>query len=205
MASPWQRSSGFPKSQIAIGWARKSNWLKFDNNVVTLTDDGKKVEKTAVENALEEIDKKGETNAEALKILMSRNLVEEAKAAVVEAKPVEKVSFWKKILSMFHRKKEVKVEGKAVATSEGEISQLTPEEIKTGEWKSKPFRKYDVNAPAPAEYPGKKQPYVRFIEDIREKLVGLGFQEMKGPLCRDLLLELRRAVHASGPRGTRDT
>jgi phenylalanyl-tRNA synthetase alpha chain len=69
-----------------------------------------------------------------------------------------------------------------VKANEKEISQLTPELIKTGEWKVKTFRKYDVNAPAPNNYAGKKQPYIQFIEDIKERLIGLGFQEMKGPL-----------------------
>jgi phenylalanyl-tRNA synthetase alpha chain len=64
---------------------------------------------------------------------------------------------------------------------EKEISQLTPDVIKSEAWKKTPIRKYDVSAPAPRTFAGKKQPYVQFIEDIRERLIGLGFQEMKGP------------------------
>ncbi len=59
---------------------------------------------------------------------------------------------------------------------------MTPDLIKTGEWKNKTFRKYDVNAPAPRIYPGKKQPYIQFVENIKERLIGLGFKEMRGPL-----------------------
>jgi len=170
---PLEEVVKFPNSQIAIGWARKNNWIKIENNIASITEEGKKAEKekTDVEKSLEEVDRRGETEQEILKVLMNRNLVEEFKE-VKEKKP----SLWQRIKKIFSRKK---VEVKA---SENEISQLNPELIKTGEWKIKPFRKYDVNAPAPNNYAGKKQPYIQFIEDIKERLIGLGFQEMKGPL-----------------------
>jgi phenylalanyl-tRNA synthetase alpha chain len=171
-----------PKSQIAIGWARKNKWIAIENGIAMLTEDGKKAvnEKGIEEKALEEIDKKGSSEIEIEKVLLNRNLIEETKETVAQVKnqKIENPSIWKRILSIFHKKKEIKV----VEVKSGEIAQLTPELIKTGEWKNKVFRKYDVNAPAPKTYAGKKQPYVQFIEDIREKLIGLGFQEMKGPL-----------------------
>jgi len=63
-----------------------------------------------------------------------------------------------------------------------EISQLTPEILLSEIWRVKPFKKYDVNAPAPELYPGKKHPYVAFIEEVREKLVEMGFEEVKSPV-----------------------
>lgn len=63
-----------------------------------------------------------------------------------------------------------------------EIAQLTPEIIISGIWKEKPFKRYDVLAPAPEIYPGKKHPYVQFIEEVREKLVEMGFEEVKSPI-----------------------
>jgi len=171
---PLEEVVKFPNSQIAIGWARKNDWIKIENNIVSITEEGKKAtkEKTIVEKSLEEIDRKGGTEQEMLKALMNRNLVEEFKE-LKEKKP----SFWQRIKRIFSKKKQVEVKA-----NEKEISQLTPELIKTGEWKVKTFRKYDVNAPAPNNYAGKKQPYIQFIEDIKERLIGLGFQEMKGPL-----------------------
>ncbi len=62
-----------------------------------------------------------------------------------------------------------------------EIAQLTPEIIISGIWKSKPFKKYDVTVPAPELYIGKKHPYVQFIEEVKEKLVEMGFEEIKSP------------------------
>ena len=63
-----------------------------------------------------------------------------------------------------------------------EIAQLTPEIIISGIWKTTPFKEYDVLAPAPEKFPGKKHPYVQFIEEIREKLVEMGFEEVKSPM-----------------------
>ncbi len=63
-----------------------------------------------------------------------------------------------------------------------EIAQLTPEIIISGIWKTTPFKEYDVLAPAPEQFPGKKHPYVQFIEEIREKLVEMGFEEVKSPM-----------------------
>jgi phenylalanyl-tRNA synthetase alpha chain len=166
----------FPKSQIAVGWARKNGWVKIESGTIRITDSGKKAmnDKTEEEKALEDIDRKGEAEQEIVKTLLSRNLIFETKEAVAH---VKKTSFWQRF-----RKSGKKEEAEEIA----EIAQLTPDLIKTGEWKNKPFRLYDINAPAPRIYGGKKQPYIQFLEDIRERLIGLGFQEMKGPFVETL-------------------
>jgi phenylalanyl-tRNA synthetase alpha chain len=63
-----------------------------------------------------------------------------------------------------------------------EISQLTPELIKNGRWRSIKLRKYDVTAPTAEVWPGKEQPYLKFLNDVKAKLVSLGFKEMEGSL-----------------------
>ncbi|MEM1543853.1 MAG: phenylalanine--tRNA ligase subunit alpha [Candidatus Bathyarchaeia archaeon] len=63
-----------------------------------------------------------------------------------------------------------------------EVTQLTPELIITGKWREKKLVKYDIGAPAPQVWPGKKHPYLRFLDEMREKLVALGFKEMNGPI-----------------------
>ncbi|MHC1584935.1 MAG: phenylalanine--tRNA ligase subunit alpha [Candidatus Syntropharchaeia archaeon] len=62
------------------------------------------------------------------------------------------------------------------------INELTPRLIETGEWRKLGFRKYDITLPAPKIYPAKKQPYRRFLDSIKKKLLSLGFVEMRGPL-----------------------
>ncbi len=76
--------------------------------------------------------------------------------------------------------------GKEVArkslTSAQTIDRLTPEMLATGSWKKASFRPYDLTAPAPRAFFGKLQPYREFLEDVREKFAGLGFEEMAGPV-----------------------
>jgi len=155
--------------QIAIGWAKKNGWIEIRDGLVSLTDIGKKAMKikTDIEIALEQIEKKGDSTLN--KILLSRKLIREAKKLTSEKK--------EGILGkLFKRKKKIPIE------EIKEISQLTPEIIKTGKWKSIPFKNYDILAPAPKIYVARKQPYVQFIEDVKEKLLSLGFKEMNGPL-----------------------
>jgi len=65
---------------------------------------------------------------------------------------------------------------------EKRIGLLTPDIIKTGAWKKSSFRRYDVEAQVPKLYPGKKQVYKSFLDEVKEELVALGFEEMTGPL-----------------------
>ncbi len=67
-------------------------------------------------------------------------------------------------------------------TPEERIGQLTPAIIKSGEWQKKTFRRFDVEAGVPVLAIGKKQAYVRFLEEVKDELVALGFEEMAGPL-----------------------
>lgn len=62
------------------------------------------------------------------------------------------------------------------------IDILTPELIVKGQWKEKKFRKYNINTPSPPIYAGKKQPYLKFVDDIKQKLISMGFKEMSGPI-----------------------
>ena len=63
-----------------------------------------------------------------------------------------------------------------------EISQLTPELLKDGSWRTKRFRKYTISLRAPRVGAGKRHPYREFLDLVKAKLVGMGFQEMRGPL-----------------------
>ncbi len=181
----------FPNVSIAIGWARKNNWIKIIEGKVSITDDGKRFidNKTLLEEALQKIKVSGNADEENVKSLLSRNLIEEEKEARIEEPVKRKVGFLEKI-GLVKRKFPVEIQkpdpGEVKITTEikqvKDIAQLTPELIKSGQWKKYPFKKYDVTTPAPKLIVGKKQPYIQFIEDIQDKLVGLGFKEMTGPL-----------------------
>lgn len=65
------------------------------------------------------------------------------------------------------------------------VEQLTPEMIRKKAWKGRQFRKYDIVSPVPRIFGGKRQPYLAFLQDVREKLVALGFEEMTGSLIEN--------------------
>src|SRR5207247_1747688 len=61
---------------------------------------------------------------------------------------------------------------------------LTSELITSGKWKEVEFSALDVEAPAPAVYPGRRHPLVDIIEEVKEIFVGLGFSEIDGPVVQ---------------------
>ena len=63
-----------------------------------------------------------------------------------------------------------------------EVSQLTPELIKTGRWRSVELSRYDVYAPVKPVFAAREHPLTSLIRKVREAFVELGFQEVKGPL-----------------------
>lgn len=63
-----------------------------------------------------------------------------------------------------------------------EVSQLSPELLKDGSWRTKRFRKYTISLRAPRIGTGRKHPYREFLDTVKTKLVSMGFQEMRGSL-----------------------
>ncbi len=62
-----------------------------------------------------------------------------------------------------------------------EISALTKELIESGLWREARLKEYDVKARPPKVHPGKLQIYAEFLDEVREILIGLGFEEVRGP------------------------
>ncbi|MFW9830636.1 MAG: phenylalanine--tRNA ligase subunit alpha [Candidatus Thorarchaeota archaeon] len=62
------------------------------------------------------------------------------------------------------------------------IRDLSPDILKSGQWAGREFLPYNLRAPTSPISAGKKHPYVEFIDRVKRILIGLGFQEAKGPL-----------------------
>jgi phenylalanyl-tRNA synthetase alpha chain len=71
---------------------------------------------------------------------------------------------------------------KAAGISGDEIGTLTPQMLETGSWKDKVFRSYNVKTPPVRLTPGRSNPYSKFLENVKDKLASLGFEEFDGPL-----------------------
>ena len=69
------------------------------------------------------------------------------------------------------------VTGKADA-----IGVLTPEILASGAWRERGLRPYNVETPPNRVLFGRHNPYASFLDELKDKLVSLGFQEFDGPL-----------------------
>ena len=59
------------------------------------------------------------------------------------------------------------------------IEALNIELLKTGKWKGREFRHYDINSITPKAYGGRLHPLTLVINDVRKIFLNLGFKEMK--------------------------
>ncbi len=137
---------------IALQWCKKNDWVRLEGGRLHLV---KEPESIPDEDALKKIQEGVGVDEEALSTLLKRGLVE-----------IEKEDMLKRA---------EKLAGK-------EITTLPEELIRTGLWSKAKFKPYNVEASGERLYPGKGQPYQRFITGIKRKLVELGFKEMVGPL-----------------------
>jgi len=68
--------------------------------------------------------------------------------------------------------------------AEGEemLGSLTPELLRSGTWRGRTFRPYDVRAAVPYVTGARPNPYLAWLEEFEDVLVGLGFEQAEGPL-----------------------
>ncbi|MDH7563505.1 MAG: phenylalanine--tRNA ligase subunit alpha [Candidatus Bathyarchaeota archaeon] len=156
---------------IALGWSQRKKWTTLDSKANILQLVGKP-EKGSDEKLLELLKQKGNVATEelvselrdAVQILKSRKLldIEEKTSRIIELTEAGK-NLLKRGISAFP-----------------EVTQLTQELIVSGKWRNIRLQKYNIQAPVAKTWPGKKHPYLQFLEKVREKLVTLGFREMTG-------------------------
>jgi len=71
---------------------------------------------------------------------------------------------------------------KAAGITGDEVGALTQSMLEDGSWKGKTFRSYNVKTPPVRLTPGRTNPYAKFLENVKDKLASLGFEEFDGPL-----------------------
>jgi phenylalanyl-tRNA synthetase alpha chain len=167
------RKAGLDKClvPIALGWIQRKRWARLDSET--------KILEMHVEPA--------EGDDEKLLGLLGR----EAQVPVEELRPelqeVVQVLRGRKLLKV-----EEKIERFVELTEEGqklsaraarfaaEVTQLTPELIISGKWRNVKIQEYNIEASVANTWPGKKHPYLQFLDEVKQKLVNLGFKEMRG-------------------------
>lgn len=63
-----------------------------------------------------------------------------------------------------------------------EIGAITGAMLSSGDWKKGSFRAYNISVPPARIIPGRTNPYVDFLESVKDKMCSLGFEEFDGPL-----------------------
>lgn len=152
---------------IALGWLRKKNWgvIQALNGVPHIV-----VEKEPPEGMdeiiLREITSRGfleqkTLDTEDFRLLANRGLV--------------------KITERTERLVSITEAGRRVELKIA-VTQLTPELIRSGEWRRVELKPYDVKADVEPLFPGRLHPLTEFIKEVREIFTEMGFTEVKGPI-----------------------
>jgi len=166
-------SAGLEKKfiSIALGWAQKKKWTTLDTKTDTLcliTRPGQGDD----EILLRLLNDKKKTTFEEL----SPEL-QEASAVLKGRNLLDAETKTRRVITLTPRGREALGREAIIAP---EVTQLTQELIVSGKWKRVKLQRYDVQAPVAEMWEGKKHPYMQFLEEVREKLVTLGFKEMMG-------------------------
>jgi phenylalanyl-tRNA synthetase alpha chain len=137
---------------VALAWAKQKKLVAFEGGKLALVKHPKDWPEQA---ALVAIEKGEEAHTELISTLLKRRLVEEIRDDI---------------------------KSRAEKLVGSEVGELTPELISTGMWRKVKIKPYNVTAVGTVIHSGKRQPYGRFLDSVRRKLVSLGFSEMTGPL-----------------------
>ncbi|MBI2584050.1 MAG: phenylalanine--tRNA ligase subunit alpha [Candidatus Aenigmarchaeota archaeon] len=144
-----------PGFGIALQWCKKHDCIELKGGNISLSSDKIPDDIAKQEEGLRLVQEGRAPEKATSSLLFHRRLIEEERETLAE---------------------------KAEKIIEKEITYLLPEIIAGGAWKKKPLKKYDISVPGPKLQPGKRQPYSRFLSQVRRRLVELGFKEMVGPL-----------------------
>ncbi len=168
----------FPAVNIAIGWLKRRNWAsitKIDNDsVLTPETAPEAIEEKLLSDVkfeksfrIEDIFTLPPSEAtQAVTLIITRHL---ATTREVKSRNI--------VITSLGEKAEFKEEFEV----ERDVTDLTPELIRTGAWKGR-LKHYDVKAETSPIYPGKTHPLRRLIDEVREIFVSMGFTEFKGPI-----------------------
>jgi phenylalanyl-tRNA synthetase alpha chain len=167
------RFAGFGKqlTPIALGWIQRKKWAVLDSKTNILRMQGKpeegsderlvKLLNATGEATIEEVD---DELRDAYRLLKGRKLLD------VEKKTRRVLEITKDGNSALKKR----------AETAAEVTQLTPDLIVTEKWRKTSFQKYNIKAAVAKTWLGKKHPYLRFLDEVKEKLIHLGFKEMTG-------------------------
>ncbi len=158
------------EKRIGLSWAVKRGWIRIEKGIIKITEEGEKSlkEKYQPLKVLEKINKGEKITAEEIHILLELK----KRGRIIEEKERKEIAASLTEIGELIAKKIKPVR---------EVNELTRELIITGRWRNVYLRPYDIYAPVKSIARGKKHPYREIIDEIREILIGLGFEEVISP------------------------
>ena len=164
---------------IVYGWLKKKGWttLKKSNGSTEIVAQ-KDAEASHDEELLSALSKSAETDLSKLSTadLAELQILKQRRLVTLHERTSKIISVTQQGLKFAEQGIEI----------QREVSSLTPEMLATGGWRQTKLRKYDVQAEVAPTWPGKKQPYKRFLDELKWKLIALGFREMTGPIVETM-------------------
>ncbi|MCK9439819.1 MAG: phenylalanine--tRNA ligase subunit alpha [Methanothrix sp.] len=178
-----------PALKIGLGWLRKKNWATIQGGVIKPLDSATMgLDEVMLQDLLAGAKNIADLHKKSLADLKSRALVASSKSKE-----------WRYVITGSGRslaESNKKYSESSTAFGYSNISYLekvTSEVIKNGIWDGKyvtidgnryEFRPYDVTLAADRIIPGKKHPYQRLIDFMREIMLEMGFVEIKGQIVQ---------------------
>jgi phenylalanyl-tRNA synthetase alpha chain len=144
--------------EVALGRAKKKNWIALSKGEVKLIGDQPEL---PIERDLKKLKKTAVNpkDLEAFNELKERGLIEVDENLSINVSITD--------------------EGEKIELVEKQ-TELSEDLIRTGSWKDKEFRAYDVTAPVPLINPARLHPMRILIEKIRRIFLDMGFEEAVG-------------------------
>jgi len=158
---------------VALGWLNRKGWATIkQGNLKSLKEpqqgNDEKLLKLLSEKGSLVVEELGQEFRKAVSVLKGRKLVETEEKTIRELELTE--YGWNLV------KKGIQIQE--------EVSQLTPELIRTGNWRNVKLRKFNVEAPGPEVLLGKIHPAQQIIQQIREIFLEMGFTEIRGSIVQ---------------------
>jgi len=154
-------------SGVALGWLRKKGWAQIrDGNLIPDSVPPKGDDEDALAQLL--AGQGSEISRKVVQDLAKRNLIE------INEEKTRTIIINDPGLTIFQ----------AGITLEEEVAQLNADLIRTGAWKQKKLRSYDINTPVVPIYGAKIHPYQRLIDEMRQIFLEMGFTEIKGEIIQ---------------------
>ncbi|WP_409197784.1 phenylalanine--tRNA ligase subunit alpha [Methanobrevibacter acididurans] len=162
---------------IAMGWLVRKNWAKIDKGVISITEKG--------ENAFNNLG----SDEELLSILKIKHIINPFELPNNLLKGLNELKNRKNLLKdtkkVDHSFKLTPLGSKILETGitiKEQATQLTHEQLESGEYEKLSYRPYDINAESPNIFPGKMHPLRKIIEEIRDIFLNMGFTESDGDI-----------------------